>query len=95
MPRIHQRQEEYARKDFQKAIGMAQVEAELTQKKMLAEVTGIPYATLWRRLNSPEEFTLGEIRQLVRVIPVNPAALLAFIGYGRKAADAFPEEERK
>lgn len=43
MPRIRQNAEAYARKDFQKAIGKAQVDADLTQKKMLAETSGIPY----------------------------------------------------
>ncbi len=84
MPRIRQNAEAYARKDFQKAIGKAQVEAELTQKKMLAEVTGIPYATLWRRLENPEELSLVQLRQLLAVLPIPAEALLAFVGYQTK-----------
>lgn len=95
MPRIRQNAETYARKDFQRAIGIAQVEAELTQKKMLAEVSGIPYATLWRRLNNPDDFTLGEIRQLLRVIPVTPVALLRFLGFSRKETVALPDQNNE
>ena len=84
MPRISQYAEAYARTDFQKAIGRAQVDADLTQKKMLAEVSGIPYSTLWKRLASPEEMSLEQFRKLLKVIPIPAEALLAFVGYDIK-----------
>ena len=88
MPRIRQNAEAYARKDFQKAIGKAQVDADLTQKKMLAETSGIPYSTLWKRLDQPEGMTLEEFAKLLAVIPIPAEALLAFVGY-KKAAGQF------
>lgn len=84
MPRIKQYADDYARKDFQKAIGRAQVDADLTQKKMLAEASGIPYSTLWKRLENPEDMTMKEYAKLLSVIPVPAEALLAFVGYKLK-----------
>ncbi len=84
MPRIKQNAKEYARQDFQKAIGRAQVDAGLTQKKMLSEASGIPYSTLWKRLEVPENITLEQFMQLLRVLPIPAEALLAFVGYSTK-----------
>lgn len=84
MPRIHQNAAVYTRKDFQKAIGRAQVDVDLTQKKMLAEASGIPYSTLWKRLDRPEEMSLSELRKLLAVLPIPAEALLAFVGYKPK-----------
>lgn len=84
MPRIRQNAKDYARNDFRKAIGKAQVEVDLTQKKMLSEVSGIPYSTLWKRLESPENMTLEEFMKLLAVIPIPAEALLTFVGYKTK-----------
>lgn len=84
MPRIRQNAALYARSDFKKVIGRAQVDAELTQKKKLAEAAGIPYSTLWKRLENPEELNLLELRLLVRVLPIPAADVLAFLGYTSK-----------
>ena len=81
MPRIRQNAERDAKKDFQKAIGKAQVDADLTQKKMLAEASGIPYSTLWKRLNTPDDMSLAELRKLLAVLPIPADALLSFVGY--------------
>ena len=90
MPRIRQNAEIYAREDFRKAIGRAQVDADLTQKKMLAEASGIPYSTLWKRLESPEDLSLAQFRQLLSVLPIPPEALLAFVGYKSKDIQEIP-----
>lgn len=85
MPRIRQNADVYARKDFQKAIGRAQVDADLTQKKMLAEASGIPYSTLWKRLENPDDMSLAELKKLLAVLPIPADALLAFVGYPKKS----------
>lgn len=84
MPRIRQYAERDAKKDFQKAIGRAQVDAEMTQKKGLAEASGIPYSTLWKRLENPEDLSLAQFKQLLAVIPIPAEALLTFVGYSAK-----------
>ena len=84
MPRIRQYAQRDSRSDFKKAIGRAQVDAELTQKKYLAEATGIPYSTLWNRLENPDGMSLEDFRRLLTVLPIPPEALLSFVGYSAK-----------
>lgn len=84
MPRIRQYAQRDARSDFKKAIGRAQVDAELTQKKCLAEAIGIPYSTLWNRLENPDGMSLEDFRRLLTVLPIPPEALLSFVGYSAK-----------
>lgn len=74
-----------ARKElFQRAVLHGQVDAGLTQKKALAEASGIPYATLWKRLDDPDNMTVAELRKIIGTIPIDPDAVLTLVGYSRK-----------
>lgn len=84
MPRIRQYAAEYARNDFQRAIRRAQAEADLIRKNKLAEAAGIPYSTLWKRLEHPETMTLEQLRLLISVLPIPTEAVLAFLGYAQR-----------
>lgn len=84
MPRIRQYAAEYARNDFQRAIRRAQVDADLMRKNKLAEAADIPYSTLWKRLEHPEDMTLGDLQKLIRVLPIPVEAVLTFLGYAAK-----------
>lgn len=79
MPRIRQNREEYARKDFRKAIDHAMTDAEYRSIKALAEVVGIPYSSFWRMLQDPEKITLGDLRKIMQVLPLPDSALLQFL----------------
>lgn len=92
MPRIRQNQESYLRKDFIAAVQIGQGNAGLMQKKELADASGIPYSTLRKRMNDPENLTVAELRKLVSAIPLAPEALLTFVGYNTKAIKAMKEE---
>lgn len=81
MPRIRQYAERDAEKDFLREIRAGQGSADLMNNRSLSDACGIPYQTLLRRIRNPEDFTLGEIRKLFKVLPMRPAVLLAFIGY--------------
>ena len=81
MPRIRQYAERDAEKDFLREIWAGQGSADLMNNRSLSDACGIPYQTLLRRIRNPEDFTLGEIRKLFKVLPMRPAVLLAFIGY--------------
>lgn len=81
MPRVRQYSERYAEIDFKKAIRRAQVDADLMQKKQLAAASGIPYSTLWKRLENPQDLSLAQLKKLLEVIPIPAEALLAFLGY--------------
>lgn len=84
MPRIRQNADVYLRNDFIRAIRLGQVETNLMQKKKLADASGIPYSTLWKRLEHPEDLTITELRKLVGAIHLSPESVLAFVGYSTK-----------
>ena len=92
MPRIRQNHEVYLRKDFIAAVHIGQGNAGLMQKKELAEASGIPYSTLRKRLDDPENLTVAELRKLVTAIPLAPEALLTFVGYNAKTIRTMKEE---
>lgn len=84
MPKIPQYRDKYAAESLMCEIRTRQGAADLMNNRALADACGIPYQTLLRRMKCPEDFTLGEIKKLVKVIPLNPFALLSFLGYSKK-----------
>lgn len=70
--------------NFQKAVAHGQVDAGMPKLKNLADATGIPYATLWRRIDDPDKLTVEQLRSIIDVIGVDPAAVLELVGYSRK-----------
>ena len=81
MPRIRQYKEEYAKADFIKAIKKTQIDADISNFKQLAEQTGIPYTTLWRRLQDPDTLTIGQLKTIIKTFSLTPEAVLSFLGY--------------
>lgn len=81
MPRIRQYKEEYAKADFIKAIKKTQIDADISNFKQLAEQAGIPYTTLWRRLQDPDTLTVGQLKAIITTIPLPAEAVLYFLGY--------------
>lgn len=81
MPRIRQYKEEYARTDFIKAIKIAQIDADISSTRQLAEAASIPHTTLWRRLQDPDTLTVGQLKTIIKTIPLPPDAVLSFLGY--------------
>lgn len=70
--------------NFQKAVAHGQVDAGIPKLKNLSDATGIPYATLWRRIGNPDDLTIGQLRSITSIINVDPAAVLELVGYSRK-----------
>ena len=85
MPRIRQYEEKYAREDFCKAIAHAQVDAGVRTAKELAQAVEIPYTSFWKMMKEPEKITLGQLRRIAKVIPIQPADVLAFVGMDFKS----------
>lgn len=69
---------------FQRAVLHGQVDAGLPKLKNLADAAEIPYSTLWKRIDNPDNMTIGELRKLVSTIPLDPDAVLTLVGYSRK-----------
>ena len=71
---------------FKKAVAHSQVDAGLPRLKNLADATGIPYSTLWKRLDQPDNLTVGQLRSIISTTSLDPAAVLELVGYSRKEA---------
>lgn len=84
MPRIRQKAEEYAQADLMREIRKGQGACNLMNCRALSDACGVPYQTLRRRLNDPDNMTLGEMKKLIKVIKLNPLVLLIYLGYSRK-----------
>ena len=84
MSRLRQNPDLMRIESFRRAVGHGQVTAGLVKTTALAEAAGIPYSTLWKRLDSPDNMTISELRKIVEVIPLDPEAVLALVGYSRK-----------
>lgn len=91
MPRIRQNAAQYQKDDFLLAIRTGQALANLMHKNALAQASGIPYTTLWTRLDNPDSATAEELRKLVTTIPIDPGAMLAFLGYSQKDIKKFKD----
>ena len=93
MPKIPQYADKYAAESLLREIRTRQGAADLMNNRALADASGIPYQTLLRRLKHPEDFTMGELKKLVKVVPLHPFALLSFLGYGKKEINKLCEVE--
>ncbi len=88
MPRLKIKADEYRKEDFRKALRHARIDND-TSRKDLAEKVGTPYSTFCKRMNNPDELSLGELHKMVQVIPLDPEALLRFVGYDANQIKAF------
>lgn len=92
MPRIRIKADEYRQEDFRKALRHARADND-TSRKDLAEQVGTPYSTFCKRLNNPDELSLGELHKMVLAMPIDPEALLKFVGYDTKCIKNFMAKE--
>lgn len=84
MPKIKQMQDKYADESLIREIRTRQGAVDLMNNRALADACGIPYQTLLRRLQRPEDLTLGESRKLVSTIKPAPEVMLKVLGYSSK-----------
>lgn len=93
MPKIPQLRDKYATDELLREIRTRQGSEDLMNIQALSGACGVPYATLRRRLQNPEDFTLGEFRKLLKTLPLHPLVLLHFVGYSNKDLKKFTEKE--
>lgn len=92
MPRIRQNAEQYQKEDFIRAVQMGQAQTGLMHKNALADAAGMARSTLYERLDKPELLRVSELRGLIATIPIDPGAMLRFLGYPAKDIKKFKEE---
>lgn len=83
MPRIRQYAENYAAEDFRREMRSRMGYHDLSQHE-LAQKTDISQTTISNRIRDPNDITVGELRSFVKALGLNPAIVLALIGYTKK-----------
>lgn len=84
MPRIRQKEMEYAEGDFRAEVRVRQGYCDLMSQQALADAAGIPRPTLRKRLLEPQTMTVEELRKLVGTLCPDPVAVLRLLGYNTK-----------
>ncbi|MBR2048310.1 MAG: hypothetical protein IJ960_06895 [Oscillospiraceae bacterium] len=84
MPRIRQYAQQYADEDFRKAVFHGLVNQGLRHEKDLADLSGIPTATVNRKMKDPSSFTVSQLRLVITAAGLEPADVLRFLGYTTK-----------
>lgn len=94
MPRIKQYAEMYAIEAFLRDIREKQGYFDLMNVRALSDASGIPYQTLLRRLQNPNDFTILELRKLNAAIKLNPITILEMLGFSKKEINQITVELR-
>lgn len=76
--------EENAADKFRREIRIKQGYYDLMTQRELATSADIPQSTLCKRLASPDDFTVAELRKLVDAIEPDPLVVLSLLGYPSK-----------
>ena len=83
MPRIRQYAENYAAEDFRREMRSRMGFHDLSQRE-LAQKANVSQTTVSNRIREPNDITVGELRGFVKALGLNPAIVLALIGYAKK-----------
>ena len=89
MPRIKQKEQQYADDDFRTEVRIRQGYYDLMSQQALADASGIPRPTLRKRILEPETMTVEEFRKLIATICPDPGAVLRLLGYSSKDIKRF------
>lgn len=84
MPRIRQKTDEYAMRDF-----IAEVNAQCGRygyksQKSLGNALGVCQATAGNYLKNPECIQLGTLRAMVKLLRLDPMVILKALGYSNQ-----------
>ena len=84
MPRLKQYEETYAMNDFVAEINAQSARFGYKSQESLSNVLGCCQATVHNFLRSPETISLSRLRQLVKVLKLDPLVVLKALGYSEK-----------
>ena len=84
MPRIRQYEERDAMKDFVAEINAQSARFGYKSQESLGNVLGCCQATVCNLLRSPGSIQLSRLRQLVKVLKLDPLVVLKALGYSEK-----------
>lgn len=69
-----------AREAFDKEIRMCRAAIEASQSD-IAKVLGVGHSRMSVLINNPDEFTVGRLRKMIRMLKPDPLAVLGLLGY--------------
>lgn len=84
MPRIRQNAERDAIRDFQAEINAQCGRYGYKSQRSLGEAIGVCQATAGSYLKNPDGITLGTLREMVRLLRLDPTVVLKALGYSSK-----------
>ena len=92
MPRIRQLSQHYANEDFTKALRVEMLYCGYGSFKEVAKAVPMDHRTLYRKVNEPEKFTIAELRELRKVLNLEPDIILALLGFSSKEITRFRKQ---
>lgn len=92
MPRIRQLSQHYANEDFTKTLRVGMLYCGYGSFKEVAKAVPMDPRTLYRKVNEPEKFTIAELRELRKVLNLEPDILLALLGFSSKEITRFRKQ---
>ena len=92
MPRIKQLSDKYANEDFTKALRVGMLYYGYGSFKEVANAVPMDPRTLYRKVREPEKFTVAELRELRKLLNLEPDTLLAFLGVSSKEITRFRKQ---
>lgn len=92
MPRIKQLYPKYANEDFIKELRRKMVDYNYTSFKHVAEAMQVAPRTVYRRVEDPEKFSVGDFRRLIPVLHPDPGIVLVLLGYSKQDIKRFKQE---
>jgi hypothetical protein len=92
MPRIRQNAEQYAIQDFRAEINAQCGRYGYTSQKSLGTALGVCQKTAGDYLKNPEAIRLGTLRDMVKLLKLDPVVVLKALGYTSKEIKSVREE---
>lgn len=81
MPRIRQKTDEYAMRDFIAEINAQCGRYGYRSQRALGEALGVCQATAGNYLKNPESIQFGTLRAMVKLLRLDPIIILKALGY--------------
>lgn len=92
MPRIRQKEDEYAMADFIAEVNAQRGRYGFGSQKAFGGVLGVCQATAGNYIRNPESIPLGAMRSLVKALKPDPGVILRAVGYSPTEIKKFREK---
>lgn len=92
MPRVWLKADEYAKKDFWKAIKKRCIDLDITTQQGFSQAIGICDRTARKYQANPQIMQVETMQKIVEVIRPNPRDILVYLGYSTEEIKQFARE---